>query len=252
MSLLRPIDLSARKILVVGASSGIGAATASAIAAGGGSVIAAARRSDILADVLKKLDGTGHLALSVDATDPDAVGRALASLPDSARPLSGAVFCVGAHMLRPMRITTAQHYTDAFRQNVLSATNFLPALSRMFAEHASVVLVSSAARFRGGTAAGAYIAAKEATVGLARSWACELAPRVRVNSVSPGVVRTAMSDRFLEAVGPKVAGEIEKRHLLGLGQPSQVASAITFLLSDHAGWITGTDLTVDGGFAVQA
>jgi NAD(P)-dependent dehydrogenase (short-subunit alcohol dehydrogenase family) len=245
------ISLVGKTVLVVGASSGIGAATAAAIAAGGGQVIGVARRTEVLNDTISKLAGSGHLAVTLDATNSQAVGEALVGLPSEAQ-LHGAVFCAGTHMLRPLRITGEQHYMEMLRQHVLTATNFMPGLSRKFAASASIVLVSSAARFRGGAAAGAYIAAKEAMVGLARAWAAELAPRVRVNSVSPGVVQTGMTERFLGSVGPKAAEEIQRRHPLGLGRPEQVAGAIAFLLSDHASWITGVDLTVDGGFSIQA
>jgi NAD(P)-dependent dehydrogenase (short-subunit alcohol dehydrogenase family) len=241
-----------RTILVVGASGGIGAAVASTLAGEGGRIVAVARRADRLEALVGRLSGSGHLALPLDATDAENVKKAMAGLPEGSRTLDGAVFCAGTHLLRPLRITLEQHYLDMFRQHVASITNFMPAFTRQAASKASVVLVSSAARFRGGSAAGAYVAAKNAVVGLARAWASELAPRIRVNSVSPGVVRSSMADQFLTSVGPKAAAEIERRHLLGLGSPEQVAGPIAFLLSDEASWITGTDLAIDGGFSVQA
>lgn len=241
-----------RVIVVVGASSGMGAATGEIVAAEGGRVLAIARREELLRSTIQNWPGDCHHALALDACDAEAVREAMATLPEDFRTFHGAVFSVGAHLLRPLRSSKASDYNVMFQQHVVPAVNLMPALVRGAAGGASIVLVSSAARFRGGAGVGAYVAAKNAIVGLARAWANELAPRIRVNSVSPGVVRSAMTDRFLATVGPKSAAEIQKRHLLGLGEPAQVAHAIAFLLSPEASWITGVDLAVDGGYSVQA
>jgi NAD(P)-dependent dehydrogenase (short-subunit alcohol dehydrogenase family) len=243
---------SDKTVLITGATSAIGRATAHIVAAEGGRIVATGRRAEALQELVKSLAGAGHQSAVVDGTKEDSVAEAMRSILESVPAFHGVVFCNGAHALRTARLTSARHYLEMFEQNVLAATNFMPALARHLGAEASIVFVSSAAKFRGAAAAGAYVASKSAVAGLARAWASELAPSVRVNSVSPGVVYTPMTERFLKSVGPEASGRIEQRHLLGLGKPQQVADAIAFLLSSQSSWITGVDLPVDGGFSVQA
>lgn len=239
-----------RTIVVIGASSGIGAATARLVAQGGGRVLGCARNQSKLAAVIAGLPGTGHEAIAADTTDESAVKDLLVPAIERVKPLHGAVFCAGGHAVKPVRVARAEHFTTLFRQNILSATNALPAVTRAAAPGAAFVLVSSAVRLRGGAAVAGYVAMKAGIVGLARALAAELAPKIRVNSVSPGVVRTPMTEGFFAAIGAQAAEQVAKHHPLGLGEPDQVAAAIGFLLSDEAAWVTGTDLVVDGGFAL--
>lgn len=117
---------------------------------------------------------------------------------------------------------------------------------------ASVVLMGSVAALRGGSGTIAYAAAKGAMIAAAKSLALELAPKkVRVNVISPGVVRTPQSEAFLSGLSPEQRGTIEREHPLGLGLPEDVAGVAEFLLSEDARWITGTNLVVDGGLSLQ-
>jgi NAD(P)-dependent dehydrogenase (short-subunit alcohol dehydrogenase family) len=116
----------------------------------------------------------------------------------------------------------------------------------------SIVFISSVAALVGEPGASVYSAAKGALISLARSLAVELAAeRVRVNCVIPGLVRTPMGDRLVKLLSPAEALELEKRHCLGFGDPSDIAAAVAFLLSDDARWITGTTLVVDGGYSAH-
>jgi len=109
----------------------------------------------------------------------------------------------------------------------------------------SIVFVSSTASMFGAKGFNLYCASKGALDSLMRALAVELAPEIRVNSVLPGGVRTAMTQSMFE--DPQLAERLESQYPLGAGRASDVAAAVRFLLSDEARWITGQQLVVDGG-----
>ena len=94
-----------------------------------------------------------------------------------------------------------------------------------------------------------YGASKAALDGLMRSLAVELAPKVRVNSVLPGAVITEMTKSIFE--NEEVSQRMSAQYPLGIGLPNDIAEAVSFLVSDHARWITGQQLTVDGGRSIN-
>jgi len=97
-----------------------------------------------------------------------------------------------------------------------------------------------------------YSMTKAALIGLARSLAIELAPRrIRVNCVAPGFVRTPMLGKAAKFWDPEQEARIADLHPLGWGDPEDIANAIAFLMADTGRWITGTVLTVDGGYTAQ-
>jgi NAD(P)-dependent dehydrogenase (short-subunit alcohol dehydrogenase family) len=123
--------------------------------------------------------------------------------------------------------------------------------ARLIAKGASVVLLSSAAARKAGAGAVSYAASKGAIESATYSLALELASQaIRVNAISPGVVRTPMSDAFLSKLTPEQVADLEARHPMGLGTPEDIAGPALFLLSNAARWITGAVLPVDGGYSV--
>lgn len=114
-------------------------------------------------------------------------------------------------------------------------------------ENSAVVLVSSIAAHRGSAMHAHYAAAKGGVLSLARSMALELAPRTRVNSVSPGIIETEMTRGLVAARGDELVAQTP---LGRLGQPNEVASVIAFLCSDAAGFITGETIHVNGGLYI--
>ena len=113
-----------------------------------------------------------------------------------------------------------------------------------FAEHGSVVNVSSVAGLIPSPGIGYYGVSKAAVAHLTRTLAVELGPRVRVNAIAPAVVKTSFARALYEGREAEVA---EKYPAKRLGTPDDIATAVAFLASDEAEWITGQVLTLDGG-----
>ncbi len=237
--------------LVTGASSGIGFVAAEQLAREGASVVAVARDEERLrAAMLQWPNPECHLALPLDASDEVAVEKAFARVRELQRPLSIGILAAGAHAIRPLSLTKSAHIEQLFSSNVKSALLCTKAFSRQVpASGGSVVWLASAAGLVGNFGESIYAATKGALLSACRSLAVELGPRkIRINSVAPGVVRTPMADAWLRQLTQDQLLSIEKRHLLGFGDPADVANAILFLASSDARWITGTCLVADGGF----
>ena len=141
---------------------------------------------------------------------------------------------------------------QAFEANVTTALLATAAFAKAAAkEGGSMVWLSSVAAMRGTATFSAYAAAKGALISAARVAAIELAPRrIRVNVIAAGVVETAMSESWLAMLNDEQKTAIQRRHLLGIGQPADLAGVIAFLLSDDARWMTGSVLA-DGGLSTQ-
>jgi NAD(P)-dependent dehydrogenase (short-subunit alcohol dehydrogenase family) len=238
-----------RTVLVTGATSGIGLATARRLAQEGAAVICNARTKDRLDQVVSELPGDRHMSLVFDAAREEEVATAGTALKDANRVLDAAVLCAGLHFLRPLQLSKAAHFQESLTANVLSAFLCTKMTVRLAAKDgASIVWLASAAALIGNVGETAYAASKGALLSACRSMAAELAPRrIRVNAVAPGVVETPMSEQWLSQLAPEQKESVRARHLLGFGSAEDVAAAITFLVSDDSRWITGTCLTVDGG-----
>jgi NAD(P)-dependent dehydrogenase (short-subunit alcohol dehydrogenase family) len=250
---INPLDLTGRRVLVTGASSGIGRETAILLSRLGASLTVAGRDENRLADTVARLEGEGHSAASFDISRLDAIPAWVKQLA-AGGPFDGLVHSAGIHQAAPLRVLNPAAMEDVMRTNVLSAAFLAKGFRQKGcrADAASIVLLSSVAGLAGEPGIAAYSASKAAIAGLARSLAVELAPeRIRVNAIAPGFVRSEMGDRLKEFLTPEQFEAIERNHPLGTGTPGDVANGAAFLISDAARWITGTTLVMDGGYTAH-
>lgn len=244
-----------KRILVTGASSGIGRSGAVKLAAQGASLTLVARNAERLAHTAAMLEGSDHDILQLDVTNENDLGAMADGLRRKSTVFHGVLHSAGVHWLRPLQMVSAQSLSEMLSSHVGSSillVRTLVAGRLLDKEGASIVWISSAAALQGGAGSVEYAAAKGALLSAARVLAVELARRkVRINVLVPGVVRTPQSDAFLSKFTPEQLDVLTKEHLLGLGEPEDVADAAAFLLSCEARWITGTTLVVDGGLTAH-
>ena len=230
------------RVLVLGATGGVGAALARRLAARGARCVLLARDAARLARLAAELPGAESVV--ADVTDSAALTSAIQRL---GAPLAGLAFCVGSIVLKPAARTSEADLLDAFRLNAVGAAMAVQAaLPALVAGQGGVVLFSSVAARTGFTNHLAIAAAKAAVEGMTVALAAELAPAVRVNCIAPSLTRTRIAEPLTK--NPALAEAIAKLHPLPrLGEADDVAALADFLLSPAAAWITGQVMAVDGG-----
>lgn len=233
-------------ILVIGGAGGIGSALARRLAQSCRLVLAG-RNADRLTSVAAE---TGAQPVALDARDSTSVDLAFQAVLSSYGRIDGVVNCAGSVLLKPAHLITDQEFADTLALNLTTAFNVLRAATRVMMrqpEGGSIVLTSSVAAKRGLVNHEAIAAAKAGVEGLALAAAASYARyRVRVNCVAPGLTRTELTRSLTQ--NENIAKLSAALHPLGrIGEASEVASAICWLLNREQGWVTGQVIGVDGG-----
>lgn len=243
-----PFSLAGKRVLVTGASSGIGRQIALSCAQAGATVVASGRNAERLQETLHVLPSEpAHQALALDLCDDAAVKTAVAALGK----VDGVVHAAGYSALSPLRLATRAHIESQLTVNLTSPALLTQQLllRNGLNPGGAIVFISSIAAHIGVQGVSAYAASKAAMEALARSLAMEVAKKgIRVNCLAPGFVKTPMFEAMLATTGG--ADDTIRRYPLGVGLPEDVAHAAIFFLSPASRWITGTTLILDGGHTV--
>lgn len=244
-----PYSLEGKTILITGASSGIGRATAIECSKLGATVILAARNEEKLKETLSLLEGKNHMLFCCDFQDYDQINNLVDSIPA----VQGLVNNAGINKLIPISFIKETDLMSIFNVNTIGPILLLKELlkKKKLKKCSSVVFTSSIAAM-GSTAVGEaiYTASKGAISSFVKEAAQELSKKqIRVNAVCPGMVKTEMSDAYDLNDGDN---DDMKNYPLGrYATPEEISWAIIYLLSEASAWVTGTNLIIDGGLTTK-
>lgn len=239
--------------LINGGSRGIGYAIAERLVRRGGRVCLTARKPEPLAAAAARLD-CPHRVITVAGRSDDPAHRAaaVAATLDAFGRIDQLVNNAGTNPgVGPLMDVDLAAATKIFQVNVVAVLGWVQEVWRgWMAEHGGVVLnTASASALRNSARTGAYNASKFALIQLTRQLSHELAPRVRVNSIAPSVIRTDFARIIFDGRETEVAREFP---LGRIGQPDDVAGAAMFLLGPESSWLTGQTIVLDGGITAKA
>jgi NAD(P)-dependent dehydrogenase (short-subunit alcohol dehydrogenase family) len=249
------MNFDGKVVVVTGGGSGIGREAAARFAARGALVVLSGRNALKLGEVAKEIDSSGKRVaiFAGDLTEPATSGTLINFALEKFGQVDVLVSNAGVFAPKPFLEMTADDYDWAVDNNLKSSFFAIQAAARAMKDRGGVVVQTGsmwALQAIGATPSSAYSAAKAGVHALMKNLAIELAPlRIRINAVAPAVVETPVFNTFLtpEQVA-NVLPTYNGLHPLGRnGQPGDVADAILFLASEHASWITGAVLPVDGG-----
>lgn len=248
-------SLSNKTILITGASSGIGRSCAVQCSKMGASLLLMGRNVDELNRTVSELQpGTKVEIIVADFSKMVDLELLIAEKIVTIGKIAGFIHCAGVEKTLPLKKQTSEVFQSIFDINVLAGFELakIISLKKYKAEKASFVFIASVAGMVGESGKTIYSASKGAVISGARSMSMELARSdIRVNSISPAMVKTPILEKMFDGIGEEASQNIIKKHPLGIGEPEDVANACVFLLSDAAKWITGTNLVVDGGYTAQ-
>lgn len=243
-----PFSLVGKTILITGASSGIGRATAIECSKLGATCVITGRNEERLNETLSQMVGERHTLIVADITTQEGIDLLVEKTPS----LDGLVNNAGITKEKPIKFYKQEDLDSIFQTNAFAPMLIVKSLlkKKKINEGGSIVFVSSVAAFFSTLGNGIYGSSKAALMAYMHYAARELGVKnIRANSIHPGMVETP-----LIRGGAISEADLEKdmaRYPLGrYGKPEEIAHAIIYLLSDGAAWVTGTSLTIDGGISL--
>lgn len=240
-----PFTLEGKTILVTGASSGIGQATAIECSKMGAKVVVTGRNSERLQKTFSQLEGDGHLQVVADLN----IEADIAHLVEICPALDGLVNNAGRGKSKPVNFINFEDLQDVYQTNLFGVVLLTKMLlkKKKIIKGGSIVFTSSISSYMTAPGLSIYASSKAAVTAYMRTCAIELGPKgIRANAVLPGMVETKLINSGTYTDEDKKA-DLNLYPLGRYGAPDDIAHAMVFLLSDASAWITGTELVVDGG-----
>jgi NAD(P)-dependent dehydrogenase (short-subunit alcohol dehydrogenase family) len=253
--LFNPIALTGKRYLISGAASGLGRETSILLSRLGAELMLLdINENELNATKAMCGDSAVHL-IAINLQNIEEIKPAIVSATEKWGKLNGFVHLAGRPYVSPLKSINYNTATEVYNLNTYSSIE----LAKVFinknvyaGEYGSIVLISSVYGLVGSAANVGYAMSKAALHGVTKSLSIELASKnIRVNCVAPGFVKTKMLDTVSGLFNQDYYDTLNNLHPLGLGEAEDVANAIAFLLSDMSKWITGTVISVDGGFTAQ-
>lgn len=245
-----PFSLINKTVLVTGASSGIGRATAIECSKMGAKVIITARNEGKLKETLSLLEGDGHQMIIADLSKADEIDNLVAQLPE----INGLVNNAGKTITLPCNFITEEKLADIVSVNMTAPILLFSKLlkKKKLIKGSSVVFTSSINGIKTGSVGSSmYCATKGALSGFVKTAAIEYATKqIRVNCVCPGMINTNILE-FGVVTEEQLVEDAKKYPLGRYGKPEEVAWAMIYLLSDASSFVTGSNLVIDGGYTIQ-
>ena len=252
MNTYNPYSLEGKRVLVTGASSGIGRGIAIECSRMGAKVVLSGRNEARLQETLAMMQNPDeHQMLLADlAIDEDIQG-----LVDKIEEgLDGIVLCAGFTIVKPFKFVSPQDIEAIMDVNYKAPVILSQKLlkKKKINKSASIVFISSVSGvFVSAPAAALYSGSKGAVNGVAKAMALDLSPRgIRVNCVNPGMVDTNIFSKG-DITQEQLEEDVKHYPLGRYGKPEDIAYAVVYLLSDASAWVTGTNLKIDGGLTLM-
>jgi NAD(P)-dependent dehydrogenase (short-subunit alcohol dehydrogenase family) len=255
--MFKPVELSNRRYLISGAASGIGRATAVYLSKLGANLLLVDKNEEQLKATqdLCLSDFSVLVTLPIDVTDSDNMNTAIITDVEHNGKLHGMVHCAGLPYIAPLKMVSKDNAMKVYQVNAYAGLELVKIFisKNVYAgESGSIVFISSIYGIVGSAANVGYSMSKGAIQSATKTLAIELAPKkIRVNCIAPGFIKTEMGDQINHNFNEDYDKHIESLHPLGWGNPNDIAAGIAYLFSDMSKWVTGTIMSIDGGFTAQ-